>query len=498
MTNAEPSAAPTLDALAQRALRRAPTEPALEYERRIYHWAEMQQVALPLTAALTASGAGAQQPVALIARNRPSAVAALLGLIAARRSVQMVYAFQTPHAIAQNIARLEPAAVVAEASELRDEVLDMLRSQGIAAIVLSDMDAAPLAGFERSQRIGAATLAEPRIHVLTSGTTGAPKQVPFAYSVFEKHYSRPVRAAESQRPEPPPLLCFPLGNITGLYSTLPPLFRGQLPLLVDRFTLPAWHDWVVRFRPRNGGLPPAGVQMILDANIPREDLSSIQYVGTGAAPLEPAVHRAFEARYGVPILLSYGATEFGGPVSAMTPELHAEWGERKFGSCGRAIPGAKVRVVDAVSGAELPPGEEGLLEVVSPRIGPEWIRTSDIALIDADGFMYHRGRADSAIMRGGFKLIPDTIERALALHPAVSAAAVVGQKDRRLGEVPVAAIQLKPGARWPGAATLEAHVRQHLPATHVPVTFLEVDALPRTQSLKLDRPALQRLFEPPA
>jgi acyl-coenzyme A synthetase/AMP-(fatty) acid ligase len=63
--------------------------------------------------------------------------------------------------------------------------------------------------------------------------------------------------------------------------------------------------------------------MDLDAGIPPSDLACIRRLGTGAAPLDPTVHRAFEERYGIPILLSYGATEFGGPVAAMTEQLHA-------------------------------------------------------------------------------------------------------------------------------------------------------------------------------
>lgn len=493
MLTAIMSQQPTLDALARAALSCDPSLPALEYERRTYTWGELQRVAAQLVAAVADSGAHANLPVALIARNRPSAVAALVGLIAARRSIQMVYAFQSAAAIAQNLVRLAPAVVVATASELQSEVLEVLRARGIAAIEIDEMHAHALAGFERSTCEPPARSSEPCIHVLTSGTTGAPKQIPFAYDVFAKHYARPVRASAAL--EPPPLLSFPLGNITGLYSTLPALFRGHCAVLVDRWNLADWHDWVVRFRPVNGGLPPAGVQMILDANIAREDLRSIQFVGSGSAPLDPTVQRTFEARYGIPILLSYGATEFGGPVTAMTPELHAEWGARKLGSVGRAIPGARIRIVDPESGVELAPGTEGLLEVISPRIGPEWMRTADIAVIDADGFMFHRGRADGAIMRGGFKLVPEMIERALLLHAGIADAAVVGRKDRRLGEVPVAAIQLKQGAHWPGESALEAHLRQHLPATHIPVAWQQLLALPRTASLKLDRPALQRMFE---
>jgi acyl-coenzyme A synthetase/AMP-(fatty) acid ligase len=287
----------------------------------------------------------------------------------------------------------------------------------------------------------------------------------------------------------------PLGNISGIYSTLPALLKGQRAMLLEKFTVAGWHDHALRHRPQVSGMPPAGVQMILDADIPPADLASIRSLGTGAAALDPTVQRAFEERYGIPILLSYGATEFGGPVTAMTAELHAAWGKQKFGSVGRCLPGAQLRVIDADSGAVLPPGKEGILEVISPRIGPDWIRTSDIAMIDADGFLFHRGRADGAIMRGGFKLLPETIERALLLHPAISAAAVVGVVDKRLGQVPAAAMQLKPGVEQPTTAELEAHLRSHIFSTHIPVEWRFVAALPTTPSLKVDRPAVRRLFE---
>jgi acyl-coenzyme A synthetase/AMP-(fatty) acid ligase len=273
------------------------------------------------------------------------------------------------------------------------------------------------------------------------------------------------------------------------------MLRGQRAVLLERFTVSAWHEHVLRYRPQISGLPPAGVQMVLDADIPRADLASIRSLGTGAAPLDPTTHRAFEERYGIPILLSYGATEFAGPVTAMTAELHAQWGRQKFGSVGRPIAGAQLRAIDPDTGEVLPPGQEGILEVSVPRMGTEWIRTSDIAVIDEDGFLFHRGRADGAIMRGGFKLLPETIERALLLHGAISAVAVLGLPDKRLGQVPAAAIQLKPGVERPGIGDLEAHLRRHVYATHVPVVWRIVEELPRTPSLKVDRPAVRRLFE---
>ena len=263
----------------------------------------------------------------------------------------------------------------------------------------------------------------------------------------------------------------PLGNISGVYTTIPVMLKGQRAVLLERFTVRDWHRHILRYRPQVSGLPPAGVQMVLDADIPPADLACIRSIGTGAAPLDPTTHRAFEERYAIPILLSYGATEFAGPVTAMTADLHAQWGKQKFGSVGRAIAGAQLRVIDPDTGQVLSPGQEGILEVTVPRMGPEWIRTSDIALIDEDGFMYHRGRADGAIMRGGFKILPETIERALLLHDAISAVAVLGLPDQRLGQVPAAAIQLKPGVERPEVADLEAHLRGHVYATHIPAAL---------------------------
>ena len=490
-----------LEELSLRALAREASQPCIDFEKRWITWGEMRHVAERLGAALDAGGVSARAPVALIARNRPSAVAALLGLIARGCTIRMVYAFQSPAAMARDIERLKPAAVVGAAEEFTDEVLSVLRMNGIAAIALADMDATSIPGLERSECRDIEVPADPRIEILTSGTTGPPKHFAVSFEMIARHHVGVHMLPSSQSSDPllmpPMLLFFPLGNISGIYSTIPTMLRGRRAELWDRFTVAAWRDHVVRYRPEVSGLPPAGVRMVLDANIPPEDLASIRLLSTGAAPLDPTVQREFEQRYGISILLSYGATEFGGPVSAMTAELYADWGQRKFGSVGRALPGAQLRIIDAETGAVLPPGKEGILEVITARIGPDWIRTSDIALIDEDGFLFHRGRADGAIMRGGFKLLPETIERALLRHSAVSAAAVVGVPDSRLGQVPAAAIQLKPGVAPPSVADLEAHLRAHVLATHIPVAWRFVQELPKNPSMKTDRPAVRRLFETP-
>jgi long-chain acyl-CoA synthetase len=155
-----------------------------------------------------------------------------------------------------------------------------------------------------------------------------------------------------------------------------------------------------KYRPVVGSLPPPGVQMALEAGFTREDLKGTEFINTGAAAgrsrrcIERSRNGSGSHCYSV-----YGATEFGGPVAYFTADLHRKWGNKKFGSVGPAWGGASLRVVDPQTGSVLPPNTEGLLEVIAPRIGPHWIRTTDVAVLDEDGFLVSprpRGRRDYA------------------------------------------------------------------------------------------------------
>jgi acyl-coenzyme A synthetase/AMP-(fatty) acid ligase len=474
-----------------------PAREAIQFEDRWFSWGELRELASELWAAFAASGIGQDAPVTLVSRNLPSVLAALIAVLAEGRTVRMVYAFQSPAAIARSIERLDSPAVVMAPQDFTPEVREVLAARGMAGIVLDGMSAQPLAGFEHGAPRARRPEDEPCVEVLTSGTTGPPKPFPLPYRVIEEFVASqgPASASADAASEPPPLLTFPIGNIAGVFFAATSILQGKRTILLDRFTVEDWRRYVVTWRPAVISAPTAAMNPILDAKIPGEDLASIKYLISGAAPLDPAVQRAFEARYGIPILLSYGATEFGGPVTTMTPELHAQFGGDKLGSVGRPLPGVKLRVLDPDTGRELGAGQEGVVEVVSPRIGPDWIRTSDLGVIDDDGFFWHRGRADGAIIRGGFKVLPETIEKALLLHPAVSAAAVVGVADPRLQQAPAAAIQLKPGAPAPTLEALERHLREHLLATHIPVHWKFVEALPVNRAFKIDRLGLKAMFE---
>lgn len=488
----------SLQDLALAALARDDEQPAIQFEGRWRTWGDVRRVAETVRRLVESSGAHPCAPVLFIVRNVPAVLAALLGLIVAGRNIRMLYSFQSPGAIATDVCRLKPGIVVATEQDYGAEVLAAIREQGAAAIALHEMRASMLPDLDRSiAELDPRAPAEPTIEIQTSGTTGPPKHFPVTYDMAVRHFvERNGLSAIVQEigVQPPALLYAALGNISGLMTVLPALMRGEPMILLDRFNLDGWRDYVRTYRPMHIGLQPVAVQMLLDADTPREDLASLRSVITGSAPLDPKVHRAFEARYGIPIFLSYGATEFLGTVAAMTPALREAWGEPKFGSVGRAVSGVQLRTVHPETGEVLPSGVEGVLEVYAERIKPEWIHTSDLALIDGDGFLFLRGRADSAIIRGGFKLLPETIERGLLRHEAVSAAAVVGVPDRRLGQVPGAAIQFNSSVQPTSLEELQAHLRQHVPATHIPVHWRFVEKLPRTPSMKVDRRAVARLF----
>ena len=147
-----------------------------------------------------------------------------------------------------------------------------------------------------------------------------------------------------------------------------------------------------------------------------------------------------------------------------------------------------LRIVDETTGAPLRTGGVGLLEVRSPQLaidGEGWVRSTDYASLDDDGFLWIHGRADAVIIRGGFKVDPGAVTDVLVQHPAIADAVVVGVPDARLGEVPVAAVELTDDAGTLDAGQLIAWARDRLAPYQVPVRVVALRQLPRTPSLKV-------------
>jgi acyl-CoA synthetase (AMP-forming)/AMP-acid ligase II len=464
-----------------------PGAPAIEFEGSWRSWGDLADTVEQV-------GALVQQPgtqVGVLLRNRPASVGLLLGVLRAGGCLVTINPGRGEERTRQDIAALDLDVLAGERDDLARSVAAGSRATTVAVSELADPLAVSRSAAGRGA--GADVLPGVAVRMLTSGTTGPPKRVDLGYEMLErvlvgaKHY-------ESSRDETVRLrrgvaiVNSPLVHLGGLFRVLQCVADGRSFSLLERFSVDAWADAVRRHRPATASLVPAALRMVLEADLDPEDLRSLRSVVSGTAPLDPDDADAFTARYGVPVLVSYAATEFGGGVAGWNMEDHRAWWGTKRGSVGRAHAGCELRVVDPSTGRVLAPDEEGLLEVKADQLdGDDWVRTTDMARIDPDGFVYILGRADQTIIRGGFKVRPEDVRTALERHPSVRGAAVVARPDERLGDVPVAMVELRADAgAGITAYELLSYAGQVLARYELPAELRVVDALPRTDSGKVD------------
>jgi acyl-CoA synthetase (AMP-forming)/AMP-acid ligase II len=331
----------------------------------------------------------------------------------------------------------------------------------------------------------------------TSGTTGRPKAILHTHVAYLELLDRvlaPLRARPEPRPNPTPnLIPVSLALNAGIYNALFGMRAGAALVIMDRFEPREFAELVRRFEIRSTVLPPAAMAMLAD-DPGVTDLGPLRYVRSITAPLSPLQARRFADKFGAAVLNSYGQAEIGEVIgwTATDAKEHPD----KVGAIGRPHAGVDIRVVGD-DGAELGVDGVGVLRVRPPnmaagyatgeelrdRVDPDgYVNTGDLARVDADGFVWIEGRAGDLINRGGTKVFPEHVEEVLCLAPGITEAAVVGVPDARLGEVPVAFVV--------GDASddeLEARCREHLVAYKVPVAFVRIDALPRSEVGKVLR-----------
>jgi long-chain acyl-CoA synthetase len=484
-----------------------PAAGAVAYGARWTTWGQLSEAGAAINELLSAQGLGGPGlRIGLVMRNRPGHVAAILNTVVSAQCLEPINSIQSDQALAADIAALQVPVIIADEEDWA-RLGPIARSAfanavciglprvaaGPPYLVASDSAPAPTVGRTRP---GVA------IWMPTSGTTGPPKRIPIGYDDLGQGFGRVAEysggAAKAFGAETlqkgTALIVTPLVHIAGLWAVLQFAMEGRRAALMDRFEPVGWADLVEAYRPIIASLPPAAIRMVLDAGIPAGKLSSLRALGSGTAPLPPEVAEAFTERFGVPVLTSYGATEFpGGLVGWSLADYKAFSGKR--GSVGRARPGVQIRVVDPESGEPVPPRQDGLIEAMTGqklgRASVGWVRTNDLGRLDEDGFLWVIGRADDAVNRGGFKIVPTIIENALCSYPGVRGAIAVGLPDRRLGEVPVAAVEADPAVT---EADLVAWCREHLTSYQVPTRVLVRPELPRTPSLKVSRVAVRELF----
>ncbi|MGW6117895.1 class I adenylate-forming enzyme family protein [Nocardia sp. NPDC055165] len=466
----------------------APSARAVEFDGNWHAWGEFGTAARRVQALIPTP-----RRVGILLRNRPEHVAAFLGVLLAGGTVVVINPSRGDERTRSDIAVLDLPLVIGGAEDLT-----ALVTPGAATMTVTDLDTAPV--LNASARVGDAWMPMPGVAVrmLTSGTTGPPKRVDITYDML----ARSVMGADPEQAPAPAsprrgvaIVNAPLVHIGGIFRILQCIADARPFVFLPRFDLERWAAAVREHRPGAVSLVPAALRMVLHSDLAKQDLDSIRVVTSGTAPLSAADTDAFQDKFGIPVLTSYAATEFGGGVAGWTLPDHQQFWNTKRGSVGRASGGARLRVVGD-DGTVLGPDEPGLLEVVPGQLGPgaDWVRTTDMARIDTDGFLWILGRADQAIIRGGFKIMPDDVRTAIEGHPAVRGAAVVSRPDERLGETPVAMVELR-AERSTDVDELVAYLSARLARYEIPTDIAIVEAIPRTPSGKADLSAVRHHFD---
>jgi acyl-CoA synthetase (AMP-forming)/AMP-acid ligase II len=463
-----------------------PDVPAVEYDGDWQTWGEIAALARRIESLDAAGG-----QVGILLRNTPAHIAAFLGVLMAGGTVVVINPSRGDDRIRTDVESLHVPLVIGTDGDLTTLVTPTAHTATVAIADLADAPTVSEAG-EQTWDAGRAGVA---VRMLTSGTTGPPKRIDLTYDMLARSVSGTDFDVAPSPTEPRrgvAIVNAPLVHIGGVFRVLQCVCEARPFALLDRFELDRWADAVRRHRPQAVSLVPAALRTVLHSDLTRDDLQSVRAVTSGTAPLSAEDADAFTAKFGVPVLTSYAATEFGGGVAGWSLRDYQKYWHTKRGSVGRATLGAQLRVVDD-NGNPLADDQPGLLEVRPGQLGPtgEWMRTTDMARIDADGFLWILGRADQAIIRGGFKVMPDDVRSALESHPAVQGAAVVGRPDQRLGETPVAMVELREAV---GVGTLLDHLRTRLARYEIPTDIAIVEQIPRTPSGKADLTAVRGHF----
>lgn len=481
-----------------------PSAPALEYNKQWHSWGELTAIIDGIEAILAANAIGPGTRIGGILRNTPQMAAVITGIIINDRCVVTLNPALPEAKLVYDITSLKTPVLIAQTVDWqRPEVRDAAQATGALCIeVTGELETPVRVLFEQTGTDFNTDAKGVGIEMLTSGTTGTPKRIPLPAENFSKMvldaavYEKRDVTAPPQLSNSVTIANTPFSHIGGIFGLFVTLSAGRKACMLDRFRVEEFVDAIQRHRPKVVGAPPSALRMIIDAKVPREAMSSLAVFRTATAPLDPNLADQFYELYGVPVLQNYGATEFAGGVAGWTLSDFKKYGADRRGSVGRMNPGVDGRVVDPETGEPLPLGQSGLLELRAKHLGDgkNWVRTTDLARMDAEQFLWILGRADNAIIRGGFKIIPDDVVKAMESHPDVLEACVVALPDERLGQVPAAGYRVRSGHSLTEAA-LRLYLREKLAAYQVPAKLLALDEFPRTPSMKPSQPELKKLLE---
>jgi acyl-CoA synthetase (AMP-forming)/AMP-acid ligase II len=442
-------------------------------------------------AGLAARGLRPGDVLALWAPNCPEWAIAALGAMAAGAGVTGVSPMCAERELAGQLMDCEASILVAA-----PELVDVARRAGVRqAVAVGEIEgegAAPAVALEPARAVA--------LLPYSSGTTGLPKGVMLTHANVVAGVGQ-VRAALKLGPRDTVVAVAPFAHVMGFVITMASaLASGATLVTLAQFAFEPYLELVERHRATVLiGPPPVMAALAGHPAVDARDLSSVELVVAGGAPVPAEIARAVGERLpGAVVRLGYGLTETAATATAPDRELAVA-----PGSVGRAMPSTELRVVDPQTGADLGPGEPGELWVRGPQTmagylhrpdataamidADGWLRTGDLVVIDEEGQVFVVDRLKELIKVNAFQVAPAELEALLATHPAVADAAVVGRPDDASGEVPVAAVVARDALE---AEDLMAWVAARVAPYKRIRAVRFVDAIPRTPAGKILRRAL--------
>jgi 4-coumarate--CoA ligase len=335
----------------------------------------------------------------------------------------------------------------------------------------------------------------------SSGTTGVNKGVMLTHRNLVANVAQTLGVADVREDETL-IAVLPFFHIYGMQVLMNCGLRtGATVVTMPRFDLEQFLSIHQKYGvTRSFVAPPIVVALAKHPLVDSYDLSKLEQVFSGAAPLSAELAIETGKRLGCEVVQGYGMTELS-PVSHATPP-----GRSKPGSVGVTAPNTEMRIVDPVTGEDAGVGADGEIWVRGPQVmkgylnneqatratidADGWLRTGDIGHVDEDGYVFVVDRLKELIKYKGFQVPPAELEALLLTHPAVADAAVVGLPDEEAGEIPAAYVVLRPGADATAEQLMEfvagevAHYKR--------IRRLEfIDAVPKSASGKILRRQLK-------
>lgn len=343
------------------------------------------------------------------------------------------------------------------------------------------------------------------VYLATSGSTGRPKGVVLSERQITWAAAN-VRASHRLTPDDRGLTVLPFFHVNApVVSLCASLLAGSTVVIARRFSRSQFWSWIERYQITWASIVPTIAAMLLETERPAFLPGSLRFLRTGSAALFPVHLRAFEERFGIPLIETYGLSEAASQIVAnpLPPEVH------KPGSAGKPT-GVALRICyprEQQSEPELrdvADGEIGEICVAGPGVirayenneeaeafQDGWFRTGDLGYLDKDGYLFIKGRLREVINRGGENIAPREVEEVLQSHPTVREAAVVGRPDIIYGERVVAYLTTQIPWNEESARGLNSYLARHLTAPKVPVDLIVLEELPRNATGKIDRRLLR-------